>query len=343
MTDTTAAAQTTETVDKFANFETVSEPHEDEGDGSEGASQAAAVEEPAEGAVAEQPAADTEETADAAANDTATTADDAANTAAAPPADRKKPKKTAEQRIAELTRQRHEAERALAAERAEKEALRVKLEGGKTPDLTGKSQDATNQTDDVPPDPLDATKYPYGELSIEYVNDSARYAVRQELKAEQAKQEERRQREAAAQQEQTYRGKADAMASAGAEKYSDFDEVVREGIKSGEVPVSGDLAKLILESEVGHDIAYHLASNPKEAQEVFGKTPLAQAAYFGRLEAKFSSTSSDATAKHAVKTTKAPPPPENRARGAGSKTGPDPATAAFENFEAAARAAQRRK
>jgi len=287
----------------------------------------------AESAAAQQPAAEAEETADDAANDDANTADDAANTASAPADGVKKPKKTAAERIAELTRQRHEAERALAAERAEKEALRVKLEGGKAPGLTEKTQGATSDQD-LPPDPTDTTKYPYGELSIEYVNDSARYAVRQELKAAEAKQEEKRQREAAAQQEQTYRGKADAMTTAGAEKYDDFEDVVIGGMRAGTVPVSKDLAMLILDSDVGHDVAYHLASNPKEAQEVFGKTPLAQAAYFGRLEAKFSSTSSDAAAKPAVKTTQAPPPPATTARGTGSKTAFDPNTASFDDFEA---------
>jgi hypothetical protein len=87
------------------------------------------------------------------------------------------------------------------------------------------------------------------------------------------------------------------------------------------------------------DILYHLASNPKEATQVHAKSPVEQAAYFGRLEAKFTAPA----AKPKPKESKAPKPPANQAKGgSGGKVAPDMNGATdFATFEAGARQALR--
>lgn len=246
-----------------------------------------------------------------------------------------KHKKTAAQRVAEIkaaTRELREAQRTLEATRRD---LATK------PDLTAEQQAVTSETDKEP-DPTDEAKYPYGELDRNYTKDLAKFEVRQELKAAAAVTAKAQETAKNAEYTAQAKTKFDALVVKGAEKYDDFNEVVVEGAQAGDWQLSPTMAQLCIESDVGQDIAYHLASNPKEAREVFGKSPLAQAAYFGRLEAKFSSTSSDATAKPAVKTTAAPPPVKP-ARGAGSKTGSDPANESFAETEARWRASQTRK
>ena len=225
-------------------------------------------------------------------------------------------------------------QRALAAEEA--------LRGGAAPQkgLTPQKE-AAKDDDKGRPSP---DKYDYGELDSRYIADVVKFETNKAIAADRAAQETTRQQEAAAVEQRELKVAYDANIAAGVAKYEDFEEVVLEG----NWPLSDTLGKLLLKSEVGADIAYHLASNPKEAQEVFGKSPTEQARYFGRLEAKFSSPSSsdakadttkqeqtESTPLVTAKTTKAPEPPANRARGQGGKTKVSPDTTDFAELEAA--------
>lgn len=245
----------------------------------------------------------------------------------------KKPKKTAEQRVAEIkaaTAEMRAQERALHAARA------VAQERSATPDkqdLTGKAQDATKD-DDAPPKPDD---FEFGELDTRYIDAKVEYGVKKALAAAKATDAQVQQQEARKREVAELSVKAKAFEDAGAERYDDFDEVVIAGARSDSWKLSETMLHLVLGSDEGVDVAYHLASNPKESREVFGKTPVEQAAYFGRLAAKFSSTKDAPASQQAqVKTSKAPAPVQS-ARGGGSKTRFDPATASFEEFEAHAR------
>ena len=146
-----------------------------------------------------------------------------------------------------------------------------------------------------------------------------------------------------------------ALETAGAAKYADFDEVVTESRQLDPSdpafwPLSREMGKLILASDVGADVAYHLASNPEEARKIFGKAPMEQAAYFGRLEATFEATvpnpkdKQQTDGQHQVVKGPKAPTPIKQAKGSGGTTPVSSATTDFAAFERQALAsAQRRR
>ncbi len=70
-------------------------------------------------------------------------------------------------------------------------------------------------------------------------------------------------------------------------KYDDFEEVTN----SADVPLAPYMARAMMESEVGADIAYYLGNNPAEAKRIVSLSPTAQAREIGRLEARFTEQS----------------------------------------------------
>lgn len=246
--------------------------------------------------------------------DTAESAKEEGEKPADPP--KPKPKQTVQERINELTREKHEERRAREALEARLRDLEAQL----TPPKEEKPEAAAAEVQG-PPKPED---FAYGELDGGYIAALARYHADMRwaeiLQAQQAEaqNEEAEARRAAANQKFT------AQVTTAQEKYPDFQEKVVETAARGDWPLSQELGELIVDSDVGHHIAYHLATNPDEAVRVFRQTPTEQARYFGRMEAKFSAEQSAATGgEPAGKTAqpKAPqaPPPVIPARGAGGQ------------------------
>jgi len=236
--------------------------------------------------------------------------------------------KSADKRIAQAVGRQRAAERERDAERARTAALEARLarlEAGLTPPQAR----GNNTASDAPPDPSD---YQYGELDTKFIADTARYETLKTL----AEQETRR--AAQAQQQRQADGQA-AMAekfrefeAEGLARYPDFDEVVSDSAKRGEWALSPLLASLLIDSEHGTDIAYHLATNRNEAKRVFGLTPAQQAKWFGQREAVLSSETPDA--RHvAARVSQAPGVPRREARGSGSRQQVSPDTADFAAFE----------
>lgn len=60
----------------------------------------------------------------------------------------------------------------------------------------------------------------------------------------------------------------------------------REVVSASKVPLTRELTMAIMESDVGHEIAYHLAKNPEEAYDLIRLSPTGQARRIGQLEAK---------------------------------------------------------
>lgn len=85
------------------------------------------------------------------------------------------------------------------------------------------------------------------------------------------------------------------------ESYADYDEVT----ESYDGPMTVEMQQAMLDSDVGADIAYYLASNPEEAERIAGMTVLGMARAIGKIEAKIEGKKVE---KAAVKTTKSPPP-----------------------------------
>jgi hypothetical protein len=65
-------------------------------------------------------------------------------------------------------------------------------------------------------------------------------------------------------------------------KYDDFDQVAY----NPKLPITDAMAETIRASEIGPELAYHLGSNPKEAERISKLSPFLQAKEIGRIEAK---------------------------------------------------------
>ncbi len=231
----------------------------------------------------------------------------------------KRKRSTAERVKSAVARQR-QAEREAAHERTLREQLEARiaaLEAGAKSDLTpGKADDNTPAVQG--PDP---TKYRYGELDPQYLSDLADYRAELKVNALLAKQKQEQeaaqQAEAARRQSDAIRAKAEEVTQAGQAKFSDFEEVVVEGAKNGDYPLTQEMFEIAAETEVAADILYHFATNPDEAFKVSQMNPRQQALWFGRMEAKLTAPKTP----EPKRATGAPPPPASIPKGSGGKGG----------------------
>jgi hypothetical protein len=89
------------------------------------------------------------------------------------------------------------------------------------------------------------------------------------------------QREAAKQQTQVLESYHEREEEARS-KYEDFEQVAY----NPKLPITNVMAEAIQSSDIGPELAYHLGTNPKEADRISKLSPLAQAKEIGRIEAK---------------------------------------------------------
>lgn len=228
-----------------------------------------------------------------------------------PKPDEPKPKQTAAERIAEVTRARREAER--RAEAAERRLAELEKPKTETP----------APASDGEPDP---TQFEYGEADPQFIRALARFEARQEF-AEQSARE--RQTKQVQEQDRSWETAQDAARS----KYADYDEVVTEGANEGKWPCTPQMAHAIKTSEAGPDVAYHLASNPADARRIAALDPFSQIRELGKLEGRLSAPAPKEPPKGKT-ATDAPAPPEGQARGAGGKFTVSDDTDDFKSFEA---------
>lgn len=241
--------------------------------------------------------------------------------------------RSAQERINKAIGRQRAAERRAAALEQRLAVLEAQVRAGAA--AHAQANGAGRQAEERPPNPKD---YQYGELDAQYIRDLARFETRQEMKAVQnnSKQEEDKASNTKAQQE--FQARLEAFYHKGLDIADDFEDVVSDpGLK-----ISPVLGELILESEYGPQIAYAMASDPKEAKAVSAMSPARQAAWFGQKEAELSSESSDAGEpsgqqrppnRNSPKTTQAPPPPRTKPRGSGEAQQVSPATTDFKQFE----------
>lgn len=242
----------------------------------------------------------------------------------------------AEQRIKEHEAARREAERKASEATREAEKWRRIAEGApQAPEAPADGEKDPN----AEPDPAD---FEFGVADPEYIAAKAEYKALTRLRQEG---EDARIKAELNGLEAKYQ----AAVPAALEKYPDYDEVVTKGAE-GENPawVCPPIVALgIRDSEVGTDIAYHLAKNPEESRRIAGLNNLEQAREFGRLEGGFLRDKKDADKKAEdgnkgegngapppKKRSAAPPPPKkNIARGAGGKFSVPPDTDDFAAFD----------
>lgn len=106
------------------------------------------------------------------------------------------------------------------------------------------------------------------------------------------------------------------------ERYQDYDAVTR----NPNVRITDQMASVILDSDLGPEMAYHLGRNPAEAAQIAALPALAQAAALGKLEAKLSAPKP---------TPKQPPAPVSPVGGNASGGSLDPAKMSMAEYVAA--------
>lgn len=184
-------------------------------------------------------------------------------------------------RIDELTRARHQAEREATFWR---------------------EQAAKSQTTST-----DATTRP---SKAEFTDDDAYFEALADWKAEQKVQQFSRQTQAeraqeadARQQDSKFELYQERVQQA-ADALPDYSAVVGES----EVPAAPHVLESILDSDVGPQLAYHLAKNPDVAERLNAMTPVQAAREIGRLEASMTAPPASASATTPKRTTQAPAP-----------------------------------
>jgi len=191
-------------------------------------------------------------------------------------------------RFSELTKQREQARADAQREREAREALEARLaalEQGQAPKQAPVA--------DAKPTPDQFTD------AFEYAEALAEYSAERALKERDRQDSERRAQEQQAKVVQTWAKRLEAAKA----EISDFDEMVA----SSDVVVPNHIRDAILESDVGPQVLYHLASNQDQAR-AFNEMSTAQALRaIGKLEAKFEKAEVGKPDRSVVKS-KAPAP-----------------------------------
>lgn len=202
-----------------------------------------------------------------------------------------RPRKPVQRRLDEITRGRHEAERAAAY-----------WQGVATARQPGASQTSAPAAKPTPDQFADYAQY------VEAITD---WKAEQKVAEALARRDETEQRNRAQAAEQArVQTWAERQQAARAE-LPDFDDV----IEASNAPMSGAMREVILESELGPRIAYHLAQHPQDAARIARLPPLAAAREMGRIEAALAKPAE----KPALRTVSNAPPPITPVRGAGGQ------------------------
>ena len=181
--------------------------------------------------------------------------------------------------LIKLRKRAQEAEKQAAYERGKREALES---------IAGKTEPKTPETY-VVPKPVQGAEEPYEDYLIRVQDWNLDRREYQRMQA--AKNDE------AAKAAQTVAEKAASHRQAGETKYEDFYEVV-SGINMPE-----PMLREVIDSEVGHDLAYYFGKNPAELQRISALPNNRQIKEIARLEDKLKAGAV------VDKTTKAPEPP----------------------------------
>ena len=128
----------------------------------------------------------------------------------------------------------------------------------------------------------------YGDYMRAVSRWEAKQVLDEERKNYAQSQNQRRQQDA---QAQFQRATAERV-SAGQQKYQDFDSVINDGLAPFLTP---QLHTALIDSDIGHDVAYYLGKNPVEAERIASLHPLAAVREIGRIEAKLLQTTETAT------------------------------------------------
>lgn len=216
-----------------------------------------------------------------------------------------KPKQTAQERIAEITAARREAER-------EAEYWRNKAMQSPAPPAAAPQPKA----EDGEPNPAD---YTYGDTDAAYIADVSTYRATKAVRAEMEREQAQRQAQSAA---QDFERRVTTVFPDGE---PDGIRALRRTAQTTGLPEA--IGVVITNSEAGPQLANHLGSNPVELDRISRLSPAMQAYELAKIEARI-------TAPKPKTTTTAPDPaPQVRGVGGQLKVGAD--TSDFAAFDKA--------
>jgi hypothetical protein len=191
-----------------------------------------------------------------------------------------------EKRFSELTKQREQANQALAKEREAREALEARLS-------EYEKREAPQVVDEnVEPQPSQFTD------AFEYAKALAEYAAENALRNRDKQDAERKVADERSKVMQTWQQRIDATKA----ELPDYEEM----ITSSEVVVSDQVRDAIIESDVGPRILYYLAENPELGVKLSSMSMSSALREIGKMEARFENV--ETAEKPAVARSKAPAP-----------------------------------
>jgi hypothetical protein len=211
-----------------------------------------------------------------------------------------KPRNGVQERIDEITRARRAAER-------EAEYWRARAQGG--------NPSEAQPQDKVPERPVRANF----DNDEDYLEALADHKVELKLAEKEKSQQVKATQEA---QASSWNSQLEAART----EITDFNEVVN----SVETPVANHVAELVMESEHGAKLLYHLAKNPEVVEKLNNLSPAKTALELARIGVQFdkpasgtsNETANTASSKPAAAQISKAPPPANSSVGAGRATNP---------------------
>lgn len=226
-------------------------------------------------------------------------------------------KKTVQDRIDELVKQREDVKRdfeaQLAQQRREFETEMARLKP--TPETVKAAEGEPTPTDQKE----DGTeKYPLGEFDPQYIRDLTRYTLNAErTQANQQAEAQAKEQQAQLQRAQLQTGWNSKLETA----TQDYPDLLEKGqtlvTRLGQIlePTYAQyLTDTLMEMDHGPEVLYWLSSNPDEAMKIVNSGAKKATLTLGRIEARFADVAAEKLAAR-PKVTKAPSPPTARARG----------------------------
>lgn len=144
---------------------------------------------------------------------------------------------------------------------------KAKIERKLRREMAQAAEEAQRQETRTPPNPDS-----YNSVA-EYIDALADFKTEEKLA-------EREQRERQTKAESSYSEREEETRA----KYDDFEQVAY----NPSLRITTSMKEIILESDIGPELLYHLGSSPREAARIASMTPLQQAREIGRIEANLS-------------------------------------------------------
>lgn len=223
----------------------------------------------------------------------------------------KSKKKSAQERINELTRERRDAERRGADLLRRLEALETK----------DKPEQKTVTAAAPTPDDVDdkgEPKYPLGEFDPGFARDNVKFILAEERK-------QMAEQDAVKQQQTAQQAEFERISNEWATKIDKIEDRIPDFHESGPVlletfknidPAHGDLlASTIMSLEYGPDVLHYLSENLDVAEKIVKMNPTMAIVQLGRIETQFIPKE-----QKKPKVSNAPEPPPAATRGTGTKT-----------------------